>query len=121
MLSTEEDRRQSRRFRMQEGAFAFIDNTPFTIQDISEGGMMLQSVVFDEMPAEHLLLDIFLKSEKFYLENVPVRLIRQLKNKAKTPFSTIQVRRYGLAFEDMDEQQRKLLDSLIFSNTVGEA
>lgn len=121
MPSVAEDRRSSRRYIVREGAFAFIDNTPFTIQNISEGGMLLQSVVFDDTPDEHLMLDIFLKREEIYLKNIPVRLISQLKSRSSTPFSAIQVRYYGLAFENLNEQQRDLLEFLLNNNTVGEA
>ena len=116
-----EERRSTRRYLVQEGAFAFIDNTPFTIQNISEGGMMLQSVVFDDTPDENLMLDIFLKSEGIYMKNIPVRLISHLKSRPSTPFSAVQAMLYGLAFEGLDDHQRNLLDYLIHNNTVGEA
>jgi len=116
-----QERRSSRRYLVQEGAFAFINNTPFTIQNISEGGMMLQSVVFDDTPDEHLVLDIFLKSEDLYLKNIPVRLVSHSKSRSTTPFSAIQVRLYGLAFENLDEEQRILLDTLISKDAEGQA
>ena len=121
MLRLEDERRQSRRFQVKEDAFAFIDNTPFTIQNISAGGLMLQSVVFDEAPSDNMTLDIFHKTKEIYLKDIPVRLISQIKSKAVTPFSAIQVKRFGVAFDKLDEKQRGMLDSLISSITVGEA
>lgn len=116
-----EERRQYPRFCVREGVYAFINNIPFTIQDISEGGMKLQSVVFDEAPLENLKVDIFVNNGKFYLKDVPVRLVSLLQDDTTTPFSTIYVRRFGFKFEDLTEQQKHLLDNLITYNTVGEA
>jgi hypothetical protein len=121
MALTNEDRRQYPRFRVREGVYAFIDNIPFTIQDISEGGMKLQSVVFDEAPLENLKVDIFVNNGKFYLRDVPVRLVSLLQDESTTPFSAIHVKYFGFKFEDLTEQQKQLLDNLITYNTVGDA
>jgi hypothetical protein len=121
MILQEEERRQYPRFRVREGAYAFINNIPFTIQDISEGGMKIQSVVFDEAPLENLKVDIFVSNGKFYLKDVPVRLVSLLQDDSTTPFSAIHVRRFGFEFDTLTEQQKHLLDDLITYNTVGEA
>lgn len=116
-----QDRRQHPRFRVRDGAYAFINNIPFTIQDISEGGMRIKSVVYDEAPLENLKIDIFVNNGKFYLKDVPVRLVSLLQDEATTPFSAIHVKRFGFQFEDLTDQQKHLLDSLITYNSVGEA
>jgi c-di-GMP-binding flagellar brake protein YcgR len=121
MTLKSEERRKHTRFRVREGAYAFIDNIPFTIQDISEGGMKIQSVVFDDTPLENLTVDIFVNNGNFYLKNVPVRLVSLLQDESTTPFSTIHVRRFGFQFENLTDQQKHLLDNLITFNTVGEA
>lgn len=115
------ERRKFPRFRVREGAYAFIDNIPFTIQDISEGGMKLQSVVFDETPVENLTVDIFVNNGKFYLKGIPVRLISLLQDDTASPFNVIHVKRFGFKFEELTDQQKHLLDNLITYNTVGEA
>jgi len=117
----EGDRRKTKRFLVAEDAFAFINNTPFLIRNISHGGMKLQSVAFDDAPPEHMTLDIFLKSENFYLQDIPVRLIRLQKNFAMTPFTSIQVKCFGLQFGELTEQQKTRLDYFISRSTTGEA
>lgn len=121
MIFQNEERREFPRYRVCEGAYAFINNVPFTIQDISEGGMRLKSVIFDDTPHENLKLDIFVNNGKFYLRDVPVRLVSQLQDDSNTPFSTIYVRQFGVQFENLDELQKHLLQSMITYNTVGEA
>ena len=106
---------------MTEGAFAFINNTPFSIRNISEGGMQLQSVVFDDSPPDEMLLDIFLKKDNFYLQNIPVRLVRFQKNNAASPFSSVQVKCFGLQFGELTEQQKTRLDYFIAHSATGEA
>ncbi|MDW7772721.1 MAG: PilZ domain-containing protein [Desulfobulbaceae bacterium] len=115
------ERRKYPRFRVREGTYAFIDNIPFMIQDISEGGMKIQSVVFDEAPLENLKVEIFVNNGKFYLRDVPVRLVSLLQDNSMTPFSTVHVRRFGFEFKNLDEQQKILLDNLITYNTVGDS
>ena len=121
MALQNEERRRYTRFRVREGAYAFIDNIPFTIQDISEGGMKIQSVVFDDTPLDNLKVDIFVNSGKFYMRDVSVRLVRLLQDNSTTPFSAIRVKRFGFEFENLSDQQKLLLDNLITLNTVGEA
>ena len=121
MNSTKLERRQYPRFRVREGSYAFINNIPFTIQDISEGGMQLKSVVFDERPHDNLKVDIFISNSKFYIKGVPVRLINLLHDDSTTPFSAIYAKRFGFKFEELTEQQRNFLENLIANNTDGEA
>lgn len=120
MLQSSE-RRKFPRYRVREGAYAFINNIPFTIQDISEGGMKLQSVVYDEAPVENLTVDIFVNTGKFYLKDVPVKLVSLLQDETTSPFNVVHVKRFGFKFENLTDQQKHLLDNLITYNTVGEA
>ena len=115
------EKRKYCRFQVTEGAFAFINNTPFSIRNISEGGMELQSAVFDDSPPEEMLLDIFLKKDNFYLQNIPVRLVRFQKNSSSSPFSSVHVKCFGLQFGKLTEQQKTRLDYFIAHSTTGEA
>lgn len=121
MISEYEERRRFPRYRLCDGAYAFINNVPFTIQDISEGGMRLKSVVFDENPQEKLKLDIFVNNGSNYLRNVHVRLVRQWHDNLNTPFSTVYAKELGVQFVGLDESQKRFLKDLIICNTIGEA
>ncbi len=115
------DRRTSKRFEVCDGAFAFINNTPFTIRNVSEGGMRLQSVVFEDAPQEDMTLDIFLRNENFYLQDIPVRLVNVQENHDNVPFSRLRVRCIGLQFGKLTAQQKTRLDFFISQTTTGEA
>ena len=58
-MNSVDERRMFTRFKVGDGAFAFIDNTPFVIQNISKGGVQVKSVVYDGSPPEEMKLDIF--------------------------------------------------------------
>lgn len=120
-LADNNERRKHKRFQVCDGAFAFINNIPFTICNISEGGMRLQTVVFEDAPLDEMTLDIFLKDKNFYLQGIPVRLVTVRKKHANSPFSTLQVRSLGLQFGELSEQQKTRLDSFISQTTAGEA
>lgn len=115
------DRRRHTRFQVRDGAFAYINNIPFTIRNISEGGMRLQSVVFEDTPQEEMTLDIFLKDEDFYLQDIPVQLVTLLRKTTDSPFSTLQLRCLGIKFGELTEQQKTRLDFFISKTTTGEA
>lgn len=115
------DRRRHKRFEVCEGAFAFINNSPFTIRNISKGGMRLQTVIFDDYPPNDMILDLFLKSENFYLQNIPVHLVNIWNSDPKTPFSSIRERCFGLQFGELTEQQQTRLDYFISRSATNEA
>lgn len=115
------DRRRHKRFKVCDGAFAFINNSPFTIQNISKGGLRLQSVIYDDNPPNDMMLDIFLKNEDFYLQGIPVRLVSISSIDPKTPFSSIRERSFGLQFGEMTAQQKTRLDYFISRSATTEA
>jgi hypothetical protein len=120
-MSGSSERRKCSRFKVTEGAFAFINNTPFTIRNISEGGMQLHSVLFDDSPLDEMLVDIFLKKDNFYLQNIPVHLVRIKKNSAASSFSGLHDKCFGLQFGELTQQQKTRLDYFIAHGTTGEA
>jgi len=116
-----EERRRHPRFHVREGAYAFIDNVPFMIQDVSEGGLKIQSVIVDDVPQDNVKVDIFVNKDAFYLKDLSVHLVSMLQGEATTPFSPIRVKRFGFEFGELSEQQKLLVDNFITHNTVGEA
>ena len=117
-MADDRERRRHPRFQVSEGAFAFINNIPFSILNVSAGGIKLQTVLFDEVPPEQMRLDIFLKNENFYLQDIPVRLVRLKKAYARTPFTSTQLHCFGLQFGELTEQQKTRLDYFISRNSV---
>lgn len=115
------ERRRHPRFQVGEGAFAFINNIPFSILNVSAGGMQLQSVLFDEAHSEQMTLDIFLKNDNFYLQGIPVHLVRVRKAFARSPFSSTELRCFGIQFGELTEQQKTRIDYFISHSSVIEA
>ena len=120
-MAGDRERRRNPRFQVGEGAFAFINNIPFSIMNVSSGGMQLQSVLYDDAPPENLTLDIFLKNDNFYLQDIPVRLVRVKKAFARTPFTSTQLRCFGLQFGELTEQQKTRIDYFISHSSLIEA
>lgn len=112
-MAGKKERRQYPRFQVGEGAFAFINNIPFSIMNISTGGMNLQTVLFEDILPEQMTMDIFMKHENFYLQDVPVRLVRVRNVFARTPFMPTQYRCFGLQFGELTEQQKTRIDYFI--------
>jgi hypothetical protein len=112
------ERRRHPRFRVGEGAFAFINTFPFSILNVSAGGMKLQTVLFDEAPSEQMILDIFLKNDNFYLQGIPVHLVRVRNTSARTPFTSTQLRCFGIQFGELTEQQKTRIDYFISHSSV---
>ncbi len=121
VMSDEQERRKHKRYRVKNGALALIDNIPGTIVDISNSGLALNYTVFGKEPVENLRLDIFLSSDDFYLQDIPARLVVS-KNKggSQSTFGSIQVKRYGLQFGEMTEEQESNLRYFILHNTIAE-
>jgi len=120
-MSDNNERRKHKRYRVKNGALALIDNVPGTIVDISKNGMTINYVVFEKEPAENLRLDIFLSSDDFYLHDIPARLVNIIeKNSADTAYGSIHVKRYGLQFGELTEQQESNIKYFILHNTISE-
>ncbi|MDH3346650.1 MAG: PilZ domain-containing protein [Desulfobulbaceae bacterium] len=120
-ISTGEERRTHKRYRVKEGALALIDNSPGTIVDISTGGLTVNYIVFGNEPSNAMRLDIFLSSEDFYLQDVPAKVVNSYaKDKAIDADNIIQVKRYGLQFGELTKHQEETIKYFILHNTVAE-
>ncbi len=120
MNTGSDEKRKAVRFLMSDGVFAFISNTPFLIQNISETGVKLESVVFEGAPADEMLMDIVMRNEDFFLQNIPVRLVRVQKIDT-APFSHIPSQCFGLQFGELTQQQKTRLDYFMTRCATSEA
>lgn len=115
------DRRRHKRFRVKEGALAFLDTVPGTIVDISEGGMAIHYVVFEREPERQFRLDIFFAADDFYLADIPSKLVSDVRSQPESQFSAVRVKRLGIRFGELDDEQKARLKYFILHNTVAEA
>ncbi len=114
------ERRRHKRYRVKEGALAFLGTVPGSISDISEGGLAVHYVVFENQPGEDLQLDIFFGSADFYLADLPGIKVSEADSSPDTTFSRIRVRRLGVKFGELTREQRSRLEYFIHHNTIGE-
>ncbi len=115
------ERRRHKRYRVKEGALAFLGAVPGSITDISEGGLAVHYVVFDRQPGEELQLDIFFGRDDFYLADLPGKKVNEADSGPDATFSRIRVKRLGVQFGDLTGEQKSRLMYFIHRNTTGEA
>ncbi len=115
------ERRRHKRYRVKEGALAFLGTVPGSISDISEGGLAVHYVVFEKQPDDDLQLDIFFGRDDFYLADIPGRKVSDADSPPDSSFSRIRVRRMGVQFGELTGEQRSRLRYFILHNTLGEA
>jgi len=121
LAGVQSDRRNHKRFRVKEGALAFLGTMPGTIVDISEGGMAIHYVVLEQEPDRRFRLDIFFAEDDFYLSDVPSEMVSDEQAPPVSPFTSVQVKRLGIRFGELDDAQRARLKYFILHNTVAEA
>lgn len=112
------DNRRHKRFRVREGALAFLGSIPGTIFDISQGGMCVNYVVFENDPDQELKLDIFFSEGDFYLPDIPCRIVSDTDYPSIAPFSAVQVKRLGIQFGELSSEQEAGLQNFLLHNTT---
>jgi len=120
-VNVQPERRSHKRFRVKEGALAFLGNTPGTIVDISEGGIAVHYIVFEKEPERQFRLDIFFGADDFYLADITSELVSDVQSQPESPFSAVRVKRLCLRFVELNEEQKTRLKYFILHNTVAEA
>lgn len=119
-IDTAVDRRRHKRYRVREGALAFLGPIPGTIMDISRGGMSVKYVVFEKKPEQILKLDIFFPGEDFFLPDIPAFIVSDIDCPARAPFSAVQVRRLGVEFGELSSEQEASLKDYLHHNAIAE-
>ena len=119
-----QNRRNHPRFRVQEGAYAVLNNGAFKIgqiQNISKGGLALRYLAMGEKAEESYQVDIFVKDNDFFLTKIPFKTISDVDVNFEIPFSTTSMRQCGGQFGELTQRQAVQLDYFINSYTLSEA
>jgi hypothetical protein len=114
------ERRRHKRYRVREGALAFLGSIPGKIIDISRGGVSVNYVVFEKGPEQVLKLDIFFPEEDFFLPGIPACVVSEIDSPAKLPFSAVQTKRIGVRFDGLSEKQEAALERYLLQNAIAE-
>jgi len=118
------ERRQWKRFKVAEGAFAALINHSSKlgqIRDISEKWLSFRYIDSEEGPSEARELKIILSSGGLCLEGIPFKEVTDFAIKSEFSFSSIKMRRIGLEFGELTPEQETRLSNFIQNHTLGEA
>jgi hypothetical protein len=118
-----EERRQQKRFKVQEGAFAALvdqESRLGQIKDISVHGLSFRYIDSSEKLESASELKIILGNRGLYLDKVPFKKICDFEIESEFSFSTVKMRQIGLQFGELTPGQRSRLDRFIKNHTIGE-
>ena len=118
-----DERRQQKRFKAQEGAFAALvaqDNRLGQIKDISIQGLSFRYIDSNETLENADELKIILGDQGLYLDNLPFKKISDFEIKSEFSFSTVKMRQIGLEFGELTPEQKIRLDRFIQYHTISE-
>jgi hypothetical protein len=119
-----DERRQQKRFKAQEGAFASLvaqQSRLGQIKDISIRGLSFRYIDGNEKLENANELKIILDDQGLYLDNVPFKKISDFEIKSEFSFSTVKMRQIGLEFGKLTPGQRDRLNRFIEHHTIDEA
>ena len=118
-----DERRQQKRFKAQEGAFAALvaqDNRLGQIKDISIQGLSFRYIDSNETLENADELKIILGDQGLYLDNLPFKKIADFEIRSEFSFSTVKMRQIGLEFGELTAEQKIRLDRFIQYHTISE-
>ena len=118
-----DERRQQKRFKAQEGAFAALvaqESRLGQIKDISIRGLSFRYIDSNEKLENADELKIILGNQGLYLDNVPFKKISDFEIESEYNFSTVRMRQIGLEFGELTADQKMRLDRFIQYHTINE-
>ena len=118
------ERRQMKRFKVVEGAFAALVNHGSKlgqIKDISGIGLSFRYIDSAEAQTDARELKIILGSGGLCLDHVPFKKVTDFEIKSEFSFSSIRMRQIGLQFGELTPEQQTRLKNFIQNHTIGEA
>ena len=112
----EHEQRKDKRFQLKKCAFAIPrarTRKLWQIMDISKGGLAFQYVVNGERVYDSPDLDIAYSKASFYLEKMPFKAVSDLEIENGIRWSSLKVRRCGVQFGELTDNQVSLLEDFI--------
>lgn len=117
------ERRQQKRFKAAEGAFAALveqESRLGQIKDISIRGLSFRYIDSNEKLENAKELKIILGHQGLYMDKVPFKKISDFELEREFSFSRVKMRQIGLKFGKLTSEQRMKLNRFIQKYTVGE-
>lgn len=124
MTTTNErvERRKHKRFQVDNGAFVILGShhdKSGRIIDISMGGLAFRYLTPVKRPNGSYLA-IVLPETNFYLDEVPAKTISDFELADKLPTNSMTVRRCGVQFVNLTDNQQSQIEFFINNYTAGE-
>ena len=123
-IRVSEERRQQKRFKAREGAFAALvdqESRLGQIKDISLQGLSFRYIDNHEKLKKASELKIIIGNQGLYLDKLPFKIIFDFEIESEFSFSRVNMRQVGLKFGDLTPVQRGRLDHFLNNHTIGEA
>ena len=113
-MSTMIERRNHKRYKVEDGAIVVHPGHIGQILDISLGGLLCQCIDNQCLLDEPQAFDIFCANDacKFKLKEVPIQMISNYVNQL-SPWNTAMIRRCGVMFGDLTANQKSHLENFI--------
>ena len=117
------ERRKDKRFKLKDPAFAIMYCSPTItgkIIDISRTGLAVRYHRIVEGPNEFSELDIFKSDFRFYIDNIKAKTILDVGIIDKKNIESKEMRRCGIQFRDLANNQISQLENIIQNFTLAE-
>ncbi len=118
------EKRKHKRFRLKDLTYAAFGSRAMKIGqivDISMGGLAFHYIADGDQINNVHELEIYLATNGFHMTEVPFTTVSDFLLPSEFPLSTIIMRRCGVQFGELNEQQVSQLGYLIQNHTLGEA
>ena len=107
------ERRQQKRFKGKERAFATLNSDcdkKGQIKNISKNGLSFLYFGDGEESNGSAEIEIYSANDDFYLRKLPVRIVSDVSQNSKDSFSSISTRKLTMRFEKLIPKQKFLLN-----------
>ncbi|NVM21601.1 MAG: PilZ domain-containing protein [Desulfobacterales bacterium] len=114
------ERRKDKRFQVKEGALAVLRPHPAKlgqIIDISRGGLAFTYIAGEGKPTGSFELEIFFSDNGFHLDKIQFETVSDFEIR-EVPFSSITMRRCGVRFGELTDNQVSQLEHFLRSYTL---
>ncbi len=114
------ERRDNRRFAIDEGAFAALSpdsSIMGQLDNISKGGLCFKYIVHEDQADEDEDSYVFVGINGFYLEKMPYKVVEDVLVENNLILSSIIMRRRRLQFTDLSMNQTERLDYFLKNRT----
>ncbi len=124
------ERRQYKRFRVHDGAFAVLRprsdilgqviDIVGQIVDVSKGGLMFSYIASENRSHEPFELDIVLAGDSFRLDKIPFKAVSDMDMADPLSLTPTTMRRQGVQFRALTHDQKAQLEHFIGNYATGE-